>query len=111
MNELGLVCIGVLLALACIGAIRWIDHAEVRRRRVQADAVLRRHGMSTEQYIASAGELDGELISALDEFGNTGHIVLNAKGDVVGALCPAIKSKRYLKVVADRCPDDFRARK
>jgi len=111
MNELGLVCIGVLLALACMGAIRWIDRAESRRRRIQADAVLRRHGLSTEEYIASAGEIDGELISSLDEFGNTGHIVLNAKGDVVGALCPAIKSKRYLKVVADRCPDDFRARK
>jgi hypothetical protein len=111
MNELGLVCIGVLLALACMGAIRWIDHAELRRRRVHADAVLRRHGMSAEQYVASAGELDGELVSALDEFGNTGYIVIDAKGEVVGALSPAIKNKRYLKVVADRCPDDFRARK
>lgn len=111
MNELGLVCLGVLLALACMGAIRCIDRAELRRRRVLADAVLRRHGLSFEQYIASAGELDGELVSALDEFGRSGHIVLDAKGEVVGALCPTVKSKRYLQVVADRCPVDFRARK
>lgn len=110
MNELGLMCIGVLLALGCMGAIRWIDHAETQRRRLHADAVLRRHGLNTEQYIASAGEHDFELILALDEISGCGHIVLDAKGDVVGALCPAVQTKRYLKVVSDRYYDDFRAR-
>lgn len=111
MNELGLICLGVILALACVGAIKWIDHAELRRRRVQADAVLLRHGMRTKQYIGSTGEQDRELISALDEFGGTGHIVLGARGEVVRALSRTVKSKRYLKVVADRCTDDFRPQK
>lgn len=110
MNELGLVCIGVVLALACVAALRWIDKDEARRRTALADAVLRRHGLVREQYVASADTSDVELIAALDEFGSRGHIILDAKGMVVGALCPRLKKKRYLRVLPDGLSNELRDR-
>lgn len=101
MTELGLVCIGVLLTLAVLGVLRWIDRDERHRRRSMAAAVLKRHGLCTEQYVASAEIQDKELGEALDEFSGRGYIVLDDKGCVVGALCPQqIKARRYLRVVA-----------
>jgi hypothetical protein len=110
MNELGLICIGVLLALALTTTLRWIDRDEARRRRSMADAILRRHGFTSERYVASSGVCDAELSAALEEFGGCGHIVLDGRGEVVGALCRRVKHKRYLRVVSEPQSANFRAR-
>lgn len=98
MNELGLVCIGVLLTLAFGAGIWWIEQDELRQRRGKADAILRRHGMRAERYIASIGEADIELRNALVEFERSGMIVLDSKGVVVGAICLSQQTKLFLTV-------------
>jgi hypothetical protein len=101
MNELGLVAIGVVLTLACGWSMCWIDRDEARRRRQLADAILRRHGMAAELYVASAGISDPELAGALDELANRGYIVVDDKDCVIGDLCPRTRRGHQLRIVSD----------
>lgn len=100
MNELGLIAIGVMLTLGCLKVLALIERDEDRRRRQQAEAVLRRHGMTAEMYLASAGVGDPELADALDLVAATGHIVTDHCGALVGDLCQRAGAGRHLVVVS-----------
>ncbi|NHZ99045.1 hypothetical protein [Massilia sp. CCM 8734] len=102
MNELGFIAIGVMLTLGCLRILAAIERDEERRRRQQAEAVLRRHGMSIEMYLASAGVSDPELADALDHVGATGHIVTDHCGSPVGDLCRCAGTGRPLLVYRAR---------
>lgn len=87
MNELGLIAIGVMLTLGGLKILQLIERDEDRRRRQQAEAVLRRHGMMAQMYLASAGVGDPELADALDLVAGTGRIVTDHCGKLLGDLC------------------------
>jgi hypothetical protein len=100
MNELGLIAIGVMLTLGALKVLARIERDEDRRRRQLAEAVLRRHGMASELYVASSGVGDPELADALDLVAVGGHIVIDNCGGVVGDLCQRASSGRHLLIVS-----------
>jgi len=91
MNELLLLGCGVLLAEIAQWLIRFWRQREDRQRRAKARQVLNNHGLTPQLYLATIGEDDAELRAALDAFAFTGHIITNAKGEVVGKLCPRVE--------------------
>ena len=100
MNELGLIAIGVVLTLGGLKVLALIERDEDRRRRQQAEAVLRRNGMTAEMYLASAGVGDPELADALDLVGANGLIVTDHCGALVGDLCQRAGAGRHMVVVS-----------
>jgi len=100
MTELGLISIGVVLTLCGIKLLALIERDEVRRRRLLAESVLRRHGMTAEPYVASAGITDRELAEALDVFAASGCVVVDHCGTIVGDLCQRVSAGRHLLIVS-----------
>lgn len=107
MGELGLIGIGVLLSFCGLRLWQWIERDEARRRALAVEAVLRRHGLTTELYVASAGVEDRELAEALDASASAGRIVIDARGKVVGSLCPQTRGgHRLCVVIAPQAPSN-----
>lgn len=99
MNELVWLGSGVLLALVTDLLLkRWRDR-EHRQSRELARQVLKDHGLTPQLYLATVGEEDPQLRSALDTFAFTGHIITNSKGEVVGKLSPKAEKGRHLRLV------------
>lgn len=71
-----------------------------KQRQASATQVLKNHGLTPQLYLATIGEEDSELRGALDAFAFTGHIITNAKGEVVGKLCPTAEKGPHLRQVA-----------
>ena len=95
--------ITMLFNIANISAMTMTDwllrvwrQGDDRQRRAIALQVLKNHGLTPQLYLASTGEEDPELRSALDAFAFTGHMITNAKGEVVGKLCPRAEKGSHL---------------
>lgn len=99
MNELLWLFSGVLLAGLADWLLRFWRRSEDVRRRSDAAQVLKRHGLTPQLYLATIGEEDPELRSALDAFAFTGHVITNAKGEVVGKLCPRVEKGPNLRLI------------
>lgn len=99
MNELLWLGCGVLLAAMADWLLRFWRQSEDRQRRQIAKQVLKNHGLTPQLYLATIGEEDAELRAALDAFAFTGHIITNAKGEVVGKLCPRVEKGPHLRLV------------
>lgn len=69
--------------------------SENRLRRENAERILKKHGLTPQLYLATIEEADQELRDALDTFAFTGHIITNAKGEVVGKLCPRAEKDQH----------------
>lgn len=65
--------------------VRWRG---VERSRRAAKALLANRGLSPQLYLATIGETDPTLRSALDTFASAGYIIIDGRGEVVGKLCP-----------------------
>lgn len=100
MNELGLIAIGVMLTFGGLKILALIERDEDRRRRQLAEAVLRRHGMAVELYVASSGVTDPELADAVDLVAAPGHIVIDHCGGLVGDLCQRASTSRHMGIVS-----------
>lgn len=100
MNELLWLFYGVLLAGVADWLLRFWHRSVERQRRSDAAQVLKRHGLTAQLYLATIGEEDLDLRSALDAFAFTGHIITNARGEVVGKLCPRVEKGPRLRLVA-----------
>lgn len=99
MSELLWLGCGVLLTMMADWLLRFWRQSEDGRRRANAKKVLDKHGLTPQLYLATIGEDDPELRSALDAFAFTGHIIMNAKGEVVGKLCPRAEKGPRLRLV------------
>ena len=99
MNELLWFICGVLLASVADWLLRFRRRMEERKRRSDAEQVLAQHGLTPQLYLPGVGEEDRELHSALDAVAFTGHIITNAKGEVVGKLCPKAVKGPHLRLV------------
>lgn len=99
MKELLWFVCGVLLAEMTQWAIGFWRRREDRERRSRASKVLKRHGMTPQLYLATIGEEEVELRAALDTFASSGYIITNAKGEVVGKLCPRVNERPHLRLV------------
>jgi hypothetical protein len=99
MNELVWLGCGLLLAAMAAWLFRLWRQSKGRKRRAIAKQVLKNHGLTPQLYLATIGEYDPELRSALDDFTFAGYIITNAKGDVVGKLCPKVEKGPHLRLV------------
>ncbi|MDD2660668.1 MAG: hypothetical protein PHY54_13470 [Methylococcales bacterium] len=86
MNELLWFFCGVLLAGLTDWLLRLRHQSEERRNRIDAEKILKQHGLKPELYLATIGVEDTELRSALDTFAFSGYIITNDKGEVMGRL-------------------------
>jgi hypothetical protein len=102
MNELLWFGFGAVISAALDWAVSFWRRRQEKQRRADAAAVLLRHRLTSHLYIATVGVDDAELRSALDTFAFTGHIITNAKGEVVGKLArPLAKGPRLRLVVSN----------
>ncbi|OCG83447.1 hypothetical protein LMG667_17455 [Xanthomonas euvesicatoria] len=90
---------GVLLAEIADWLLRLWRQNEDRQRRQGAEQVLKARGLTPQLYLASVGEEDPELRSALNVFASNRYIITNTKGEVVGKLCPKAWKRPYLRLV------------
>jgi hypothetical protein len=79
----------------------WARRREERRRREGAVAVLRARGLRVGAYFATIGVEDEELRQALCVVAPVGHIVVDARGGVIGkwAAEEVGPRKRHLRLV------------
>lgn len=84
MSELLWLVCGVLLAAMADWLFRFWRQNEDMQRRANAKQALKNHGLTPKLYLATVGEEDLELRSALDAFAFTAHIITNAKGEAIG---------------------------
>jgi hypothetical protein len=99
MNEFLWLFFGALLAGGADWLLIFWRRSEERQRRSDAAEVLKRHGLTPQLYLATINEEDADLRGALDAFAFTGHIITNAKGEVVGKLCPKAVKGPYLRLI------------
>lgn len=99
MYELLWLTCGVLLSMVADWLFRFWRQSDNRQRREDANKVLKKHGLTPHLYLATIGEKDPDLRCALDAFAFTGHVITNAKGDVVGKLCPMVEKGPHLRLV------------
>ena len=99
MNELILLSTGAIFALAMDRLFGVWQRIQAAQRRSEAVAVLKRHGLSPQLYLATIGVDDAELRRALDEFAFSGHIIMNTEDEVVGMICPRVVKGPHLRLV------------
>lgn len=99
MNELIWLSTGLIFALATDRLFRFWQRSQADQRRREAVAVLKKHGLSPQLYLATIGVDDDELRSALDEFAYSGHIIMNTKNEVIGRICPRVVKGPQLHLV------------
>ena len=90
---------GVILGLAMEWLCRFWRRSQADQRRSEAVAVLKKHGLSPQLYLATIGVKDDDLRRALDEFAYSGHIIMNSKDEVVGGICPRVVKGPQLRLV------------
>lgn len=91
---------GVAFALAMSRLCRFCQRSNAAQRQSDAVAVLTKHGLAAKPYVPSIGVDDVELRNALDEFAYSGKLILNAKNEVVGRICPTVVRGSQLRLVA-----------
>ncbi len=99
MNAFLWVVVGVLLAATVDWLFRFWRQSEDRQRRLHARGILKKHGYTPQLYLATFEEANHELREALDTYAFTGHIIINAEGNVVGKLCPRMERVPHLRLV------------
>lgn len=99
MNALIWLSTGAVFALAMDWLFRFWQRSQAAQRRSESVAVLKKHGLSPQLYLASIGIDDADLRRALDEFAYSGHIIMNAKDEVVGTICPRVVKGPHLRLV------------
>lgn len=99
MEELIWLSTGAVLALAMGWLVRFWQRRRADQRRSEAVAVLKKHGLSPRLYLATIGVDDDELSRALDEFAYSGCIIVNAKDEAVGGICPRVAKGPHLRLV------------
>lgn len=77
----------------------WLRH-RADQRRADAGAVLKSHGLTPELYLPTVGIKDPSLRNAMDEFAFSGHIIMNAEGQVVGKIAKTAQQRPHLRRVA-----------
>jgi hypothetical protein len=77
---------GAMFTLTVDGLLMIWRRTQARRRRADAAAVLKAHGLTPVLYLATIGVEDAGLRRALDEFTFSGHIIQTSEGTVVGRL-------------------------
>lgn len=90
---------GALLAWMADWLFSFWRRSQEDSRRRDARQILKRHGLTPHLYLATIGEDDQGLRSALDTFTFTGHIITDSKGQVVGKLLPTMKTGPHLRLV------------
>lgn len=90
---------GVAFALAMSGLFRSYQRRNAAQRRRDSAAVLKKHGLEERLYVPSIGVDGVELRNALDEFAYSGRIILNARDEVVGRICPTVMKGPQLRLV------------
>jgi len=107
MNDLILLSAGALFALTMEGLYKFWQRSQTSYRLSQARMVLKNHKLTPVLYLSSVGIDDPELLRALDEFAFTGHIIVNANGEIVGKICPSaqkVKKPHLRLVVSNTAP-------
>lgn|SRR5690554_6542244 len=99
MNALLMLFTGMLLAWLADWLFRFWRRSQEGAMRRDARLILKRHGLTPQLYLATIGEEDQELRSALDSFAFTGHIITDSKGQVVGKLLPTVEKGPDLRLV------------
>ena len=91
--------LGIGLAIVVELLFKFWQRTQEDRFRSEALAVLKKHGMSPQLYMASFGVEDHELRRAMDEFAYAGHVIIDAKGAVVGQIVPPAAKSPHLRLV------------
>lgn len=99
MNEMLMLCSGALLAVMADWLFRFLRRRQEDSRIRDARMILKRHDLTPRLYLATIGEEDQELRSALAAFACTGYIITDSKGRVVGKLLQTIKKRPHLRLV------------
>jgi len=99
MNDLVLLVSGGVFALMMDWLHRFWLRSQGNLKRSEALAVLKRHGLTPQLYLATIGVEDTELRNALDEFAFSGHIIMNNEDEVVGKICPRVVKGPHLRLV------------
>lgn len=99
MNELIWLSSGAAFAWAMDWLFRFWQRSQSDQRQSEALAVLKKHGLSPRLYLATIGVDDAELRRALAELAYSGHIIMNAKDEVVGKICPRVVKGPHLRLV------------
>ena len=100
LYDMSLVLGGVLFVLA-VDFVRgfWL-RLQASRRRADAGAVLKSHGLTPVLYVPTVGIEDPALRNAMDEFAFSGHIIMNAEGQVVGKIAKTAQQSPHLRLDA-----------
>jgi hypothetical protein len=77
---------GAMIVLTANWLLTIWRRTQARRRRADAAAVLKLHGLTPVLYLATTGVEDAGLQRALDEYAFHGYIIQSADGKVVGRL-------------------------
>jgi len=77
----------------------WLRH-RADQRRADAGAVLKSHGLTPVLYVPTVGIEDPSLRNAMDEFAFSGHIIMNAEGQVVGKIAGTAQQSPHPRLVA-----------
>lgn len=103
MNELIWLSIGVSTGIALTWAADWLfrfwQSIQANKRRCEARAILKRHGLSLQLYLATIDIDDAELRRAVNEFALSGYIIMNSKDEVVGKICRRLAPGPHLRLV------------
>jgi hypothetical protein len=99
MNELIMLLAGGIFTLVMESLYGFWKRGQEGARKWKALAVLKRHGLVAERYVAAMDIEDAELRGALDELSFAGYIIINQKGEVIGKLCPRVVKGSHLQLV------------
>ncbi|MBN6740145.1 hypothetical protein JKG47_06290 [Acidithiobacillus sp. MC6.1] len=100
LHEVGLVFYGALFALVVDFLRRFRRRYRANRKRADAGAVLKSHGLTPVLYVPTVGIADPALRNAMDEFSFSGHIIMNAEGQVVGKIAGTAQQRPHPRLVA-----------
>lgn len=99
MIELLWFACGVVASELGTRAIKAWHRSDERRRMDAAAETLKQNGMAPNLYLATIGTTDSDLRRALNAFASKGHIITNARGQMVGAICRPDAKECHLRLV------------
>ena len=97
--DMSLVLDGVLFVLV-VDFVRsfWLRH-RANQRRADAGAILKSHALTPVLYVPTVGIEDPAVRNAMDEFAFSGHIIMNAEGQVVGKIAGTAQQRPHPRLV------------
>ena len=97
--DMSLVLDGALFVLVVDFVRRFWRRLRANQRRADARAILRTQGLTPVLYVPTVGIEDTALRNAMDEFAFSGHIIMNAEGQVVGKIAGTAQQSPHPRLV------------